>query len=91
MEHYNFKINDDFDKKDLKNHINDAMNNVILDNGKNEVEIELEERIINKIFKNYTGVFEKHRVLKSGIIIGYLEVFRNNDYNYLNIYTSPIS
>ena len=91
MQHYNFELENNFDKTDLKNHFENAKNDVKRINGKIDVEFELEENTINKKFNERLGVFEKYRVLKSGNLIGYLEFFRNNDYNYLNIYTSPIT
>jgi hypothetical protein len=91
MKHYEYEISEKFSKKDYEIIIENAKNTVIKINGNDKIIIEIEEQIINKMFNDFIGVFEKHRVLKSGNLIGYLEFFRNNDFNYLNIYTSPLN
>lgn len=91
MEHYEFELIDDFDKMDVKNHLEDATKEIILNNGGDKIEFELDTETFNKKFNEYTGIFEKYRIVKEGELIGYLEFFRSNSFDYLYIYTSPIN
>lgn len=89
MIHLNFELKKDFEEDDYIYHLKCAKKKVALINGNSNIKIEHRERIVNKQFNGLIGLFIKYVVLKSNQRIGYLEVFKNNENNYLNIYTSP--
>lgn len=89
MEHFTFELEEKIDKGTFNESLADAKNLIAAENG--PVEFEVTEKTINKRFNEYTGVFEKYRILKDGILIGFLEAFVDNNLEYINIYTSPIN
>ena len=89
MKHFTFELEEKIDKGTFNESLADAKVSIAAENG--PVDFEVEENIINKTFNGYTGVFEKSRILKNGMLIGFLEGFVDNDLKYINIYTSPIN
>lgn len=89
MKHYNFELAEKIDKGSFNEFLEDAKTSIAADNG--PINFEFGEKAINKKFNDYTGVFEKYRILQDGNLIGFLEAFVDNDLQYINIYTSPIN
>lgn len=89
MKHFTFELEEKIDKGTFNESLADAKVSIAAENG--PVEFEVTENTINKKFNDYTGVFEKSRILKNGILIGFLEAFVDNNLEYINIYTSPLN
>jgi hypothetical protein len=89
MRHFTFELEENIDKGTFNESLSDAKISIAAENG--PIEFEVSENIINKKFNDYTGVYEKSRILKNGILIGFLEAFVDNNLEHINIYTSPIN
>ncbi|GGH03956.1 hypothetical protein GCM10011416_23820 [Polaribacter pacificus] len=89
MEHFNFELEEKFDKGNFNEYLADAKTSIAAENG--PVDFEVTENIINKIFNGYTGVYEKYNIIKKGVLIGFLEAFVDNNLEYMNIFTSPLN
>ncbi|GAA4245007.1 hypothetical protein [Winogradskyella damuponensis] len=89
MEHFNFELEEKFDKGNFNEYLADAKTSIAAENG--PVDFEVTENIINKIFNGYTGVYEKYNIIKEGVLIGFLEAFVDNNLEYMNIFTSPLN
>lgn len=90
MEHINeIELNGNFEENDFLDYLNQAKLDVIAKNGNNEIEFELAESTINTNVNGHLGRFSKYRIVRQGNLLGYLEAFRSNKYNYLFIYTNP--
>jgi hypothetical protein len=88
MIHFTFESKSNFNEEIFKSHIEEAKMRISQQNG--EVNFEEVERG-NRTNKHYFGLFLKYKIYQSDILIGVLEVFRDNKYSYLNIYTSPVN
>jgi hypothetical protein len=88
MKHFTFESKSNFNDEIFKSHIEEAKMSISQQNG--EVNFEEVERN-NRTNKNYYGLFLKYKIYQSDILIGVLEVFRDNKNSYLNIYTSPVN
>lgn len=89
MKHFNFELEEKFDKGNFNENLADAKTSVEAVNG--PIEFEVTENTINKTFNGYTGVYEKYNITKEGILIGFLEAFVDNNLEYMNIFTSPLN
>ncbi len=89
MEHYEFELNENFDKADFLNYLSDAIVEISASNG-DSITFEMAETTVNTSMNGHVGLFKKYRILNGAELIGYLEAFKNNQSNYLIIYTNPI-
>lgn len=84
------EVKDQFKEDDFINYLNNAKMEVITKNSDSVIAFELMESTTNTTLNGFLGRFLKYRIISQGNLIGFLEAFRSNKYEYLLIYTNPI-
>lgn len=88
MKHFSFELKKNLDESYFRAYLLNAKIAITADNG--PVEFKFIEYMINTKQNDYTGILERYNILKNGNVIGYLEAFMDNSFNYISIHTTPL-